>query len=105
MGNAYIIIDALDECTKREELFNTFNEILSWQLDLRFLATSQKLQSISDSLEPLATMQINLEPKLIGDDIRMFISETLKGDVKLKKWGKEIHAEIKAALMKGANEW
>jgi hypothetical protein len=40
---AYIVVDALDECTDREELLGLIEDIVNWKIDtLHILVTNQK---------------------------------------------------------------
>ena len=102
-GEAYIVIDALDECTEREKLFKVFGDFMSWTPKLHFLVTSRKEPDIVELIQPLFTSQVSLEPQTICADIYTYISGTLKSDDKLRRWGSNTHTQIEEALMKGAN--
>ena len=103
LGETYIVIDALDECTERQELFKVFRDFVSRTPKLHLLATSRKEPDIVSLIQPLATHNIGLDPQIISADINTFISETLKSDDKLKVWSSNTHMQIEEALMKGAN--
>ena len=103
LGETYIVIDALDECTERKELSRVFSDIVSRTSKLHFLVTSRKEPDIVSLIQPLATHQLGLEPEVMRADINTFISETLKSDDKLKLWSSKTHIQIEEVLMKGAN--
>ena len=103
LDDAYVIIDAMDECTDRETMLNMITQILSWKTNVRILATSRKEEDIHEALQSLTTHQICIESSLVDADIRTFISQKLRNDPKFKKWPPEIHSEIETTLVKGAN--
>lgn len=50
--HAYIVLDALDECTQRQELMDVLETVAGWQLDnVHLLMTSRKERDIESSLE------------------------------------------------------
>ena len=102
-NSTYILLDALDECTDREELLEIINAIMSWNIQgLQVLATSRKENDIATSLEPLVTSQLCMQSALVEADIRVHILERLSNDPKLKKWPVHVQEEIERALTKNA---
>jgi osmotically-inducible protein OsmY len=100
---AFVILDALDECMEREELLELIETILAWKIEnLHILATSRNEKDINDFLESLVTGQISIEGASVDADIRTHIREQLKKDSKLRKWPANIQTEIEETLMKGA---
>lgn len=100
----FIIIDALDECKEREELFKMLREIVDWNFDgLHLLATSRKERDIEESVACLVTEQICLQSILVDDDIHIHIQERLRSDPRLKIWPGEVQLLIETTLMDGAN--
>ena len=100
---AYILVDALDECTDREDLFELIEALMAWNIHgMHLLATSRKENDISVSLEPLVTRQLDIQSALVDADIRVHILERLSNDAKLEKWSVDVKKEIEDALMKGA---
>jgi hypothetical protein len=59
LGEKYIVLDALDECTDREVLL-TFLRELSASEGLRILATSRQEKDIEDELNSVANYNINI---------------------------------------------
>ncbi len=100
---SFIIIDALDECSDRQEFLSFINGIIDWKVGkLHILATSRKETDISEVLDPLITEQISIQ-NLVNADIRLYVQERLRNDTKLKKWPDKIRMEIETTLMDGAH--
>lgn len=99
----YILLDALDECTDREDLLEFIETLTGWSIDsLHVLTTSRKKNDISLSLEPLVSCQLRIQSALVDADIRVYILERLANDRKLKRLPVEIQKEIEVVLMRGA---
>ena len=99
----YIIVDALDECTDQEELFDLLNSIRDWKLEcLSILTTSRDEPDIRECMHPTAEQEIRLRNSAIDNDLRRFIVETLQKDKKLQVW-LDIFPEIEEALTHGAH--
>jgi len=102
--HTYIAIDALDECSEREELLCLIEEIANWKIDtLHILATSRKEQDIEHCLSPIVSNQIDIQSTLVDADIRIYIRERLQSDRRLRKWSADAWLEIETALMDGAH--
>jgi hypothetical protein len=102
--NAYIIIDALDECTEQDKLLNLFEEIIEWKLStLHILATSCREREIEGCLSGIVSNQIDIQSTLVAQDIRIHVHESLQKDQKLQKWPEKMRVEIEDALMEGAH--
>lgn len=59
----FLVIDALDECTKRERgtgLFSIFDELMDLKLDLHLLVTSRHEFDIGDGMKNLGAHSISL---------------------------------------------
>jgi len=101
---AYIVLDALDECSERDDLLSLIEEIVGWKLGtLHILATSRKEQEIEDCLSSLVSNQINIQSTVVDADIRIHVRDRLQKDRKLRKWSAEAQLEIEAALVDGAH--
>jgi hypothetical protein len=101
----FIILDALDECTERQELLTNIEEIAKWKIGkLHILATSRREKDIEEWLEPLVNDQekICIQSALVNDDIRTYVHEKLQTDRKLK-WSAKVQEEIEKSLMDGAH--
>jgi hypothetical protein len=103
----YIVIDALDECSRRAELTDILETMSAWQLqNLHTLLTSRRERNIESSLETFIRQQdfICLQSKLVDRDIHKYVQQRLSDDKNLSRWGRESahRQDIEAALMKGA---
>lgn len=85
-GLKYVILDALDECTDREELLPFIREVTASKLqDLHIMATSRWEKDIEDELSPVADHNINIQSAIVDEDIPDYIRDRLATDTKLKK--------------------
>jgi Cdc6-like AAA superfamily ATPase len=105
---AYIILDALDECSERTDLTDTLETMAGWQLqNLHVLVTSRRERDIENSLETFIDQQntICFQSELVDKDIQKYVRQMLSNDKRLSKWGKDpaLRKEIEAALVKGAH--
>lgn len=97
------MVDALDECTDREDLLDFIEVLMGWKIDgLHVLTTIRKENDIVTSLEPLVTYQLCIESALVDADIRVHVLESLSNDRKLKTLSIDVQNEIEDALMSGA---
>ena len=102
--HTYIVLDALDECSEREDLLNLIEEIIDWKIEtLHLLATSRKEQDIDDCLSSRVSNEINIQSSLVDADIRVHVRDQLRKDRKLKKWSPAAQSEIETALVDGAH--
>lgn len=100
----YIILDALDECLGRQELFAFIQNSLSLErCQTLLLATSRRERDIEENLTPFAKYVINAQSAVIDEDIRLYVEDRLSMDPKLKKWPAEVKTEISTVIMKEAN--
>ena len=108
LDDTSIILDALDECSEREELFRIINEIQTWKPQ-RFclLVTSRRLPDIEEALAPLTSSQdrICIQSKVVDADILAYINERLQNDQGLSRWRNkpQVQEEIRSVLMKKAD--
>ena len=102
--STYILLDALDECTNREDLLEFIKALIDWNIiTLHVLATSRKETDIATCLEPLITCQVCIQSTLVDADIRVHVRERLSNDPKLKRWPVNVQKEIEDGLLRGAN--
>ena len=104
----FIVLDALDECSDRQELLEDIEQFKHWtDVNLHILSTSRREKDIEERIEPLARCEgkIPVDSMHVNDDIRAFVHEKLQTDLKLRRWGKEPKAqqEIENALMDKAD--
>lgn len=108
LGDTYIILDALDECTERDELLADIEEILSWkELKLHLLTTSRKETDIEEVLTPLSDEgnRVTIRSGRVNADIRTYVHSRLQTDRKLKRWQEKpnVQTEIENTLTKKAD--
>ena len=100
----YLIIDALDECSERDELMTNIEELTSWKdRNLHILTTSRWEGIIAESVELLNhdEERICIQSTLVNADIRAYVQGRLRIDRDLKRWQKkpEVQQEIEDTLM------
>lgn len=106
--NAFIVLDALDECDDRETLLLNIEETLRWKSgNVHTLVTSRKEVDIEEALEPLATEQriVCIQSQTISEDIQAYVHQRLQTDARLKRWQshEDIQEEIETALVTKAD--
>lgn len=100
---AYIIIDALDECADRNNVLNWIQKISSWKgARLHLLATSRPEPDIKKQLGSLDPSCICLEEESNNNDIETYINWMLDTNDQLRDFNKETQDKIKVALKDGA---
>ncbi|KAL6716780.1 hypothetical protein ACLMJK_004692 [Lecanora helva] len=103
-GHKYIILDALDECTNREEFMRFIRKLIDVpKTDLHVMITSRREKDIEDELDTFATCKINIQSAIVNEDIRTYVYGRLALDKKLQKWSREVQEEIATSLMKKAD--
>ena len=107
LEDTYIILDALDECTERDELLTDLEKIVAWKdASLHVLLTSRKENDIAEALIPLSDERnrIGIQSALVNADIRTYVHDRLQIDRKLQRWRKrpEVQLEIEDTLVKKA---
>ena len=103
--HAYLILDALDECTDRNELLDWIKEIMCWKVGiLHVLATSREDVDIKNGLKKLNPASICLEGNSVNTDIATYLDWMLRPDPERKTWRDhaDTRNEVKTSLMKGA---
>jgi hypothetical protein len=101
---AHIVVDALDECTDREELSGLIEEIVNWKIEtLHILVTSRKEREIDKCLKDLVLNQMDIQNSLVATDIQIHVHEKLHKDPKLRKWPEKVLAEIEIELTERAH--
>lgn len=101
-SNVHILLDALDECTERDELMELLDEVLIQKIEgLHLLTTSRREREIEDGFYNHQPVQIDLEEQM-DEDIILRIRGRLSRDLRLKRLAQPIKADIEAALLDGA---
>jgi ribosomal protein L12E/L44/L45/RPP1/RPP2 len=101
--STYITLDALDECTDREDLLSLLKDISIWsRKNIQILVTSREDKDIKDALNTLTTTSVNIQGSGIEADIEKHIDERLHKYDKLVKWQGEDRSEIRSNIAQGA---
>lgn len=99
----YIVIDALDECTERENLLEFINQIVKQKAqNAGILVASRWEQDFVTELEGITTNSLCVQDARTEDDIRLFVQNRLMRDPKLKKRPEYVKREIEHLLVDGA---
>ena len=103
--DAYVIVDALDECTDRVKLLNWIKEIAGWKFGkLHFLATSRQERDIEIRLLSLQPLSICLEGESVDLDIATYVDRMLRDNEDSTAWNVDVHIrdKVKMSLLDGA---
>jgi hypothetical protein len=100
---AYIVLDALDECAERTRLLDVAEEIISWMPErLHVLATGRRERVFIDRLEPRASATFDIQ-NLIREDIRIYVHGRLSLQFAAKTWLSKVQHTIENRLIKDAD--
>jgi ankyrin repeat protein len=96
---AYLVIDALDECNQKLEFLEMIEEIAHYDSkNIHILITSRNEAEIADTLYRLSGQNVEIEGRGVNEDIEEHVRNTLLKDPRLSKWPVEIQAEITSTL-------
>jgi hypothetical protein len=103
LPHAFIIVDALNECSEREEVLSCLSYMSEWKLDkLHVLVTSRLLTDIEETLDSVGARRVALQRNLVDPDIHAYVRTCLREDKSLKRMS-AIYGEIEASLTEGAH--
>lgn len=103
IGSKYIVLDALDECTDREDLLTFLCDSVNSKLTgLCVMATSRREKDIEEHLRPIANYNIDIQSAVVDKDIEVYVRDRLAIDPKLRKWPKSVQGEITSVMMEKA---
>ena len=104
IDSKYILLDALDECTDREDLLKFVCDLGDTKLKgLCIMTTSRREREIQEQLGLMADYNINIQSAVVDEDIRIYVQDRLATDPKLKKWPESVRDEITNVMMEKAN--
>jgi len=99
----FLIVDALDECSERDDLLNVMTRLMHAQR-VGLLATSRNERDVARSLQCVVeNVTSPQEGDDIADDISLHVQRCLQQDSRLKEWPPMIRQEIQKALVHGAH--
>jgi hypothetical protein len=87
-ARVYVVLNALDECTKRAELMDVLKTMDEWRLqNLHLLMTSRKERDIENSLEGYVKEEdtVCLQRNVVDKDIQRYVQQRLSDDKGLAK--------------------
>jgi hypothetical protein len=102
--SAYIILDALDECSERAKVLDWVQTVIlhkNENLRLHLIATSRPEKEISDKFNSYHC--IDMVEASGKHNILAYLDYQLQGDSDWQKWGQKIQDEIKSTLIKQAD--
>ena len=101
-NSAYIILDALDECSERDKVLNWVQTVIlhkNKNLRLHLIATSRPEKEINDKFNSYCC--VDLAKASENHDIEVYLDHQLQTG--WQKWPPEIQNEIKLTLRKQAD--
>lgn len=103
--SVYIVIDALDECTERGEVFDFLEELQGRQLpQVRVLLSSKTMEEIEDAFKKLTIDKIFVESNVVDVDIKKHIEFQLKNNRALReKWNDDEQRDIEDKITSSSN--
>ncbi|KAH0537579.1 hypothetical protein FGG08_005645 [Glutinoglossum americanum] len=103
LKSAYIIVDALDECSGREQLLEQISDLAQCKTgNLHMLVTSRKERDIQTYLDPIVTSNCSIEIAEVDADIRLYVRNRLQKDLRMKCWPDPAKWEVEQSLASGA---
>ncbi len=104
---AFIVLDALDECTERHNLILALEDMVGLQLPgLHLLSTSRKEPELEECMNALTkdADRVSIQGMPVADDISSYVLGRLRTDRRLKRWRKPgLEQEIATALTSKAH--
>ncbi|KAL0635425.1 hypothetical protein Q9L58_005633 [Maublancomyces gigas] len=97
----FLVIDALDECTERPALLGTLCTIIQHERGkhIKVLVASREEQNIRAAFSSLPLLSIRTQ---MSSDIRLYVTESIDTDTRLRSLPEEIKLEIKGTISEGA---
>ena len=104
-SDAYVIVDALDECADRIKLLDWIKDLASWKVGkLHFLATSRQGRQIETIFLPLRPISVCLEGESVNLDIATYLDQMLQDNERSTAWNVDVHIrdQVKSSLLQGS---
>ena len=100
-SQAYILIDALDECCEREKMMDLLKHLIS-SSSMNLLITSRKEQDIITNLQSHIDIVRCIQSAKVDADVDLYVRKCLDKDAKLKRC-LPVRDEVIKTLVEGAN--
>lgn len=102
--STYIVLDAPDECADSVEFLSFIRGLNARPTaGLHILITSRWTKDIEELLKPIKQHSIDIQSKIVDEDIELYLRDRLVTDSRLKKWPVEVRNEISNVMMSKAN--
>ena len=103
----YLLLDALDECPKSDEMRQNVLERLEWlsrsASNVRILATSRELRNMREWMEMLEANTVSIAVRAVNVDIRTYVSSELARDRRLGRLDAAMKASIEESISQRAD--
>ena len=102
---AYIVVDALDECNDYHHLFHKVIKVIhGWNISgFHLLVSSRSEHDIVITMKTCTPAEISLSAELVGGDIISYIHAAIEKDDLLRRWDLDIQQKMKDTLIEEAN--
>ena len=98
-GSVYIVIDALDECSERGDVFDFLETLRGWKLPgVRVLLSSKTMEEIEEALDPVSVQKVHIQSSFVDNDIRKHVAFQLSNNRDFRRWDEADRLEIEARL-------
>ena len=100
---AFLVIDALDECSETDKLIKTINHIKEWRMmHLHFLITSRDEPNLKRGLSCEQVKTVLIQNVGLDHDIQIYVASVLSQDPSLQRW-QTLHEDIRNELLRQAD--
>ncbi len=99
--HAYVVIDALDECTNREKVLIWLSKVMQkLSNNMHILITSRPFPDIAKAFGKLYTTSVNMEENTVNSDIVKYLKSKIEN--KFEDLNESIKAQIQNVLIQKA---
>jgi hypothetical protein len=106
-GEVWVVLDALDECTIRDNLLSWLKDVHTGEQNIHLLATSRPERDIQSAVEKFSREEerIPIQDDLVKADIRSYVHAQIREDENFEIWNTRpaIQDEMEVSLVSKAN--
>ena len=105
-NSAFIVLDALDECTERAKLLNWVQTVILQKeknLQLHLVVTSQPEKEINDRFHLLDDCCLDMVAESGDYDLVAYLDYQLENNPDLRRWDQKTREEVKLKLIEQAD--
>jgi hypothetical protein len=102
-SQTYVMLDALDESSDRQSLFEFIEVVLKTNDKINLLMTSRNEIDIQNALQHSIDYIVTIEDKRVDADIHLHVERCLQSDPNLSKWDIDLKSRIVSSLTSGAH--